>query len=238
MAKVFMRAKWEDLIMASYEVEPERLSPWLPAHTELDLYQGRCFVSIVAFWFADTRLLGIKFPGHVHFEEVNLRFYVRYKAEEGWRRGACFISEIVPRAAIPMVANTLYREHYRRLPMRHVRTIAAQKHIRYEWKYQQQWYHAAVQAAPQTVEMDPASLEGFIAEHYWGYTRFDGQQTLEYQVEHPRWNLHPIESYDLKIAAQELYGPTFADLAERKPDNIFLADGSDIKVYWGRKIRS
>lgn len=231
-----MHARWEDLIMASYEVEPDRLIPYLPAGTELDLYEGRCFVSIVAFWFADTRLLGVKIPGHVSFEEVNLRFYVRYRGPEGWRRGACFISEIVPKAAIPLVANTLYREKYRRLPMRHIRFSQQEKQVRYEWKLGQAWYHAEVMAQPTTVPMDPTSLEAFIAEHYWGYTRFDAQHTAEYQVEHPTWDLHPILKYSLHYDTTKLYGSAFADLQTRTPDNLFLANGSDVKVHWGKKL--
>ena len=75
--------------MINYAVDPAVLKPIVPAGTELDEYQGRVFVSMVGFLFLSTRVFGLKFPFHVNFEEVNLRFYVRRRQPDGtWRRGA------------------------------------------------------------------------------------------------------------------------------------------------------
>jgi uncharacterized protein YqjF (DUF2071 family) len=62
---------------------------------------------------------GIPVPFHTTFEEVNLRFYVRYKEGGEWKRGVVFLKEIVPRRAISFVANTLYNENYRTHAMKH-----------------------------------------------------------------------------------------------------------------------
>ena len=48
--------------MANYEVDPELLRFRVPAGTELDLFDGRCFVSLVGFMFLNTRVLGIPVP--------------------------------------------------------------------------------------------------------------------------------------------------------------------------------
>jgi len=76
---------------------------------ELDPFEGGHFVSVVGFLFEDTRVLGVPVPGHRHFEEINLRFYVRRREADGWRRGVAFVKEIVPRPAIATVA--LYASH-------------------------------------------------------------------------------------------------------------------------------
>src|SRR6185369_1491690 len=93
--------------------------PYVPARTELDVWNGRHLVSVVGFQFLRTRVLGIPIPFHRNFEEVNLRFYVRRKVDDGWRRGVVFIKEIVPRAAIAFMARKLYNEPYIALPMAH-----------------------------------------------------------------------------------------------------------------------
>jgi len=72
---------------------------------------------VVGFRFASTRVLGIRIPGHVDFDEVNLRTYVRHRAPEGWRRGVVFIRELVPRRAIATIARLVYNEPYVRVPM-------------------------------------------------------------------------------------------------------------------------
>ena len=96
----FLTAEWRKLAVVNYMVEPEILQPFVPAGTELDFWQERCYVSLIGFRFENTKVLGMKIPWHVNFEEVNLRFYVRRKATDGWRRGVVFIKEIVPKAAI------------------------------------------------------------------------------------------------------------------------------------------
>ena len=96
--------------MANYEVSPEILKKYLPYKTELDVWNGQCYASIVGFQFLETQVLGIKFPFHTNFDEVNLRFYVRYNDNGEWKRGVVFIKEIVPKVMITFVANTLYNE--------------------------------------------------------------------------------------------------------------------------------
>ena len=102
--------------MLNYEIEPSVLEPFVPAGTELDRWQGKTFVSMVGFMFMHTRILGITIPFHSNFEEVNLRFYVRRKGPDGWRRGVVFIKELVPRRAIAWTARTFYNENYVALP--------------------------------------------------------------------------------------------------------------------------
>ena len=95
MQKTFLSAEWRNLLMANYEIDPAVLKKYLPCHTELDEFNGVHYVSLVGFLFTNTRLKGIAFPFHSTFEEVNLRFYVRYKEDNQWKRGVVFIKEIV-----------------------------------------------------------------------------------------------------------------------------------------------
>ena len=91
----FLKAEWRKLVMANYTVPEELLLPYLPAKTVLDTWNGQYYVSLVGFMFVNTRMLGVKVPFHVDFEEVNLRFYVKYNDNGTWKRGVVFIKEIV-----------------------------------------------------------------------------------------------------------------------------------------------
>ncbi len=118
MAPIFLTAEWRDLLMVNFIVDPAVLHPWIPRGTELDFDGGRTFVSVVGFRFQRTRVLGLPIPGHVNFDEVNLRFYVRRKRGTEWVKGVVFVKELVPRRAIAWIARTLYNENYVRVPMR------------------------------------------------------------------------------------------------------------------------
>lgn len=96
MTKTFLSAKWENLIMANYAVSPALLTPYLPKGVELDLYDGKTYVSLVGFMFKDTRLFRVPIPLLGTFEEINLRFYVTRVEDNMTKRGVVFINETVP----------------------------------------------------------------------------------------------------------------------------------------------
>lgn len=233
----FLTAEWRRLVLINYQVEPEVLKPFLPAHTQLDIWNGTCYVSLVGFIFLNTRLKGVKIPWHTDFEEINLRFYVqRHDPTLGWKRGVVFIREIVPKRAIAWVANTIYKEHYTCSPMQHDWQEDNQKlKVEYIWRNAGRWQGFGVQAQNAPVDLKAGSEAEFITEHYWGYSRRDAERTIEYQVEHPRWQVYPIGSWFCDVDFGAVYGPAFAQLTGIEPLSVFLAEGSEVAVR-DRKI--
>ena len=75
-----MTAERRNLVMLTSEIDAAALAGRVPGGCEVDSWSGRTFVSLVGFQFLNTRVLGLPIPFHRHFEEVNLRFYVRRKA--------------------------------------------------------------------------------------------------------------------------------------------------------------
>ncbi len=232
--KKFLTAKWHDLIMANYDVDPALLKPRVPMGTELDLHEGRCFVSLVGFMFLDTRVLEFLVPFHVNFEEVNLRFYVKREAGDELRRGVVFVKEIVPKAAIAAVARTLYGEPYEKWKMSNYRD---DEHVRYSWTKGDCINTISVRRGENTGVPDENSHGGFIIEHYWGYTKRGPQRTDEYKVEHPKWELFATEDPKIDVDFRATYGNEFAFLSDSKPYSVVLAKGSEIAVYKGAPIR-
>lgn len=233
MPTTFLKAEWRKLIMANYVVAPELLKPYLPKHTELDLWNGQCYISLVGFLFQRVRLKGLPIPFHTRFPEVNLRFYVRFKTDEGWRRGVVFIKEIVPRPALALVARLFYREPYETMRMQHYLAERADAiEVNYSWRLQR-WHHLSVIADNTPIPIAPNSHEAFITEHYWGYTRRKDERTNAYEVAHPPWDLYAIKAYDIDADFGLLYGEQFGFLSNAKPQSVLLAEGSPIVVHSG-----
>lgn len=220
--------------MANYPVDPASLRPFLPARTELDFWHGETYVSLVGFQFRDVRVKKLSIPFHRHFPEVNLRFYVRQKSDGQWKRGVVFVREIVPLRAVSWVANTLFRERYICLPMSC--TPPAEQQVKYAWRYNRRWNFLAVEFAAPALPLQPGSQEEFITGHFWGYAKAGDNRTNEYQVAHPRWDIYPVIRYSIECDFTGLYGPNFADLANRQPQSVFLAEGSPIEVYSKKAI--
>ena len=237
MNKKFLTAEWNNLIMANFVIDPQILMPYLPAKTELDFYEGNCYVSLIGFMFEETAILGMRMPLHINFEEVNLRFYVRYNDGGMWKRGAVFIREIVPKPAITFIANLLYREKYITLPMKHYyRETENEIELGYLWKYKGAWNK--LEAVTETIgtALISGSKEEFITEHYWGYSKYSDQVTFEYGVQHPRWLVHSVKKYSIECDFEKLYGKQFGFLNDEKPDSIFMAKGSPISILHKRNL--
>lgn len=233
----FLTAEWRDLVMLNYPIERALLAPLLPPGLELDEFAGVCYVSVVGFLFRETRVFGIAFPFHRHFEEVNLRFYVRHQTPEGWRRGVIFVKEIVPRRVIAMLARVFYGEPYLALPMSHTVTHDGDGiRCRYVWKRngREEFVAAKANGAPKPIAS--GSLEEFITEHYWGYNVHHGRST-QYQVEHPSWRVWHATETEFVADVASLYGMKFVSTLASKPASAFIAEGSAVVVRRGSRLR-
>ncbi len=235
MTDTFLSARWENLIMANYEVNADVLKPYLPKGVELDFYNNVTYVSLVGFMFKQTSLFKILIPFLGTFEEINLRFYVKRVEGDTIKRGVVFINETVPYKVVAWLANRLYKEHYIAIPTKNLIEVAnSTKNIRYEWKLNKAWNHLAVNASKANEEMLPGSIEEFIFEHYYGYTKINDQLSQEYKVNHPRWQVNKVVDYSIDCDFKSMYGDDFSFLSNHKPHSVIIAEGSPITVNWKR----
>jgi len=224
--------------MLNYRVPPEWLTPFVPKGTELDLWDGAAYVSVVGFHFRDTRLFGVPIPFHRTFEEVNLRFYVRRVVDGIVRRGVTFLRELVPRPAIAVVAQLTYNEPYRALPMRHridVNPDGTPVVVEYEWNAVSAWSRIRVEPTGAPMPLSPGSEEEFITQHFWGYTRQRDGSTVEYEVLHAPWRVWQLDRGDLDDDSTVFDAP-FAGAFRRPPHSAFLADGSAVRLYMPTRL--
>lgn len=232
---VFLKAKWENIIMANYEIDPKILLPFLPKGVELDLFDGKAYISLVGFMFKKTKLFNIPIPYFGTFEEINLRFYVIRKEENQIKRGVVFINETIPYKPVAWLANRLYKEHYTVVPTKNKITIEnnSQK-VHFQWLKNKKWNSIYVDSETKSGLMKSDSLEKFIYEHYYGYTKINDQNTEEYQLHHPSWNVHKVNDYNVDCDFEAMYGASFSVLNQSKPIAVFIAEGSAVKVNWNR----
>ena len=234
----FLTAEWNDLAIINYEIDPKILEKYVPLGTELDFWNKKCYISLIGFMFENVKVLGVKIPFHVNFEEVNLRFYVKRFENGIWKRGTVFIKEIVPKPAVTLVANTLYKEHYQTLKMQHSRTTNEHsKSFQYQWKKDSKWNKISMTTEKTPQQIEPNSKAEFITEHYFGYTKFNQKKTIEYEVTHPRWQQLQVQDTKIDVDFENIYGNEFKILQNQTPASTFLAIGSKITIEGKKTIR-
>ena len=236
--RAFLKARWVQLAMLNYAVDPAILADLVPAGTQLDFWEGKTFVSVVGFRFQKARLFGLPIPFHQNFEEVNLRFYVLRHTDEGVRRGVVFIKEIVPRTAVAWVASTLYNENFLVAAMRHQVSgfDSSDPSVLYEWQTDRRWNRLAVRGSGLAALPDESSEEAYVVEHYWAYSRQRNGSTFEYKVEHRPWRVWHAAESSLDCDVESLYGADFVHHLAGPPTSALLADGSEVAVLGGRRI--
>lgn len=238
MASRFLTADWRYLAMLNFEVDPSVLLPHLPRGTELDDRDGKHYLSLVAFLFLDTHVLGLPALFHQNFEEVNLRFYVRRRVGQEVRRGVVFIREMVPLFLVAETAKLTYNEPYRTVPMQHaiVKTNGELQTIEYLFGAGRDLCRFALHVDGAASEMDRGSLEEFLSERAWGYTTQRDGGTIEYKVDHPRWRIWSGASHELDGPLERFYDPPFPTTLSGVPSSAFIADGSGVAVHMPERI--
>lgn len=132
---------------------------------------------------------------------------------------------------IAWMANTLYNEHYSRMPMKHQAHLENDfVQLNYEWQNKLQWNSLKVKALNRPSPIEAYSAEEFIFEHYWGYNQLNKNTLIEYGVEHPSWEVYPVTYYELNADIARLYGTEFVPYLLKEPHSIMLAKGSSVTI--------
>ena len=111
------------------------------------------------------------------------------------------------------------------------------KSVLYAWQFNGHEKFLKVLTSGSAQPLADGSLQEFITEHYWGYAAQRDGSTKEYSVEHPRWRVWETQSAEFHCDVANLYGQKFCEFFNRPPSSAFLADGSEVKVYNGIKLK-
>jgi uncharacterized protein YqjF (DUF2071 family) len=233
MAWAFLTARWSNLFLATYAVPPALLLPRLAPGLELDTRDGQAFVSLVAFDFLDTRVLGVPWPGYRNFAELNLRFYVRH----GTDRGVMFVREFVPQRLVAWLARAIYNEPYLAAPLfSRVREGPDSLSVEHQLYWAGRVHTIRATGAKPGHRPADTSQEHFFKEHRYGYGMTRCGQCLRYEVVHPVWDVYPIQDYHIDLSWERVYGPEWGFLTEATPCSTILAAGSAVRVYLKGKL--
>jgi uncharacterized protein YqjF (DUF2071 family) len=228
MSHPFLTAEWRNLFLATYAVPPALLRPRLPPGLALDLRDGNAFISLVAFEFLNTRVLGVPWPGYRNFPELNLRYYVRY----GDERGVVFVREFVSQRLVAWMARTIYNEPYCVAQLTsQCQDDPGSRRMEYRLRWAGREHLLSVTGAKPAYLPNESSDEHFFKEHHWGFGVTRHGQAVRYEVTHPRWEVLPVQEYQIDLDWARVYGPEWEILSKAAPISTVFAVGSAVAVY-------
>lgn len=224
-SNIFMTGNWQDLIISTYEVDQSILKKYLPKNTELDLFNGKALMSIVAFTFSNVKFFGIKIPFHQKFGQINFRFYVKSKINGA--KGVVFIKEFAPKPLIALTANIFYNEPYftKKIRLR-TNTNCNTKTIKYSYKQMD----VAAEIKSSTHSLNKNSLEECVVDRYIAFVKNRTGKTLQYRIRHRPWKLYNTIHAAVNDDLISLLPKTFQNIKHLK---TYVVDGSSVLVEKG-----
>ncbi len=226
---------WERAVFVHYEVDPEVLQREVPF--ELDLREGRAYLSLVGFTMRDMRPRSGGWPAAMLFKPIatheflNVRAYVKHEGEPG----IYFLAEWLPNRISRLLGPTIFGLPYRlgTLDYRHEHEKGFLRGRVTGSDKSQLEYVAEVDPATQFRPCDEGSRDEFLMERYTAFTA-RGSRRRKFRIWHPPWPQAPIE---IEIKNDELlrkswhwfsdarfvganYSPGFEDIWMGRPQRL------------------
>ena len=209
--------EWNDAIFLHWEVELEELKKFVPKELEIDLFEGKPWVSVVAFAMEEIRPRFLPAIAPIsNFFEINVRTYVKTKSKtgvyflsmEGGKDLSCKVAKLI--SELPYRYSSIKRE------MEYYRSSNSEFGDALDIKFK-------IGQAIQKTEIDLWLTER--------YALFQDTKNFinEYEIHHQEW---PIR--EAIIENIELQYPRFEKLIARKPDLVNYSEGVKV-IAWGKK---
>jgi len=199
-------AAWREALFIHFEIAPEILQRKLPF--ELDLRDGKAFVSLVAFTMRGMhprvggKLGALLFKPIATHEFLNVRTYVKYNGEPG----ICFLTEWLSSWLSAQLGPPIYGLPYRFAKINY-------RHLHEENKLQGrvkspragQFIYEAKLSDDTFAPCETGSLHEFLLERYTAFN-WRGKMRRFFRVWHPPW---PQTSAQILIKDNSLLAKTF-----------------------------
>jgi uncharacterized protein len=213
-----LRQQWRDVAFVHWAVDPARVSGLLPPGVEVDVYEGRSYVGLVAFRMVGSGFArGPALPWLGTFLETNVRLY---SVDETGRRGVVFLSLDADRAAVVVGARAALGLPYRWARMRYRANGDVHNYeARLRRPRRRTESRLVVRAGPRRRSTE---LDEFVSARWGLHVRRWGR-TLYVPNRHEVWPVHDAEVLSLDDGLLASVG--LPGLADRPPDHVAFSPG-------------
>jgi uncharacterized protein len=177
--------EWRKAIFLHYEADPSQLEKLIPSFVKLDLFEGKAYVSLVAFTVCHARAAMLpSFAPISDFHEVNLRTYVT----DGKHPGIFFLSMEASKFSSAFLSRAVTGLPYE------YSSISRKEEAPYEYhsRHEKKGFHFDAVYTPSSVITNPLSIDKWLVERYCVYMQLK-RLGYRYDVHHLPWQLQNIE---------------------------------------------
>lgn len=213
--------EWKDVIFLHWVVDESLLRPFVPKTLELDFFEGKAWVSLVAFDMRNTRPRLIPaIPPLSNFSEVNIRTYVRAAG----KAGVYFLSIEASKKGSAWIARSISGLPYRYSSISRTLESYHSKNVTLGDEFSINF-----QIGKRMEEKDV--IDKWLSERY---ALFQDSVSGSYMVEihHQEWPLRTL-NVDMLVC----HYPRFEEVLAGKPDMTHYSHGVKVMAWERQKLK-
>jgi len=182
---------WEQLLFCNWRYRPETIAPLLPEGLELDLFDGSAWVSAVPLHVTKTHLHGVPaVPYLEHFDELNLRTYVRC----GDHHGVWFFSIDAANEVCSVIGRWVFHAPYHAADVRLIDGLAVGDAVAFSSDRDEGTATFQARYRPTAAITEPDDLMRFLTQRFSMFVCTHDKQLRRGDLEHEPWALAHAEA--------------------------------------------
>lgn len=209
--------EWNNAIFLHYEVDLKELKKFVPKELEIDLFNGKPWISVVAFTMEKIRPKNLpSFSPISDFDEINIRTYVK----SNHKTGVYFLSIEAGKRLSCKIAKGISELPYRYSKIKRTN----QKYLSQNSAFNDQlniWFTIGKELT------EKMKLDKWLTERYALFQDTD-EYINEFEIHHLEWPINEISLQKL-----ELNYPRFEKIINEKPSRIHYSKGVKV-LAWGK----
>jgi len=213
--------EWNNAIFLHWQVELDELKKLVPKELEIDLFEGKPWISVVAFTMEKIRPKNLpSFSPISNFDEINIRTYVRsnnktgvyFLSIEGGKKLSCQIAKIVSE-----------------LPYRYSKIRRSEN--QYESYNSEFNDRLDIQFTVRKELKEKTKLDKWLTERYALFQDTD-TSINEFEIHHLEWEIHALDFKKLNLKYQK-----FDKLLKNEPNKTQYSKGVKV-IAWGKNKKN
>lgn len=209
--------EWNNTIFIHWQVELSELQKFVPKELEIDLFEGKPWISLVAFTMEKIRPKNLPaFPPISNFDEINIRTYVKSNT----KTGVYFLSIEGGTNLSCKIAKKISELPYRYSKIKRSKNQYLSTNPEFKDELD-------IQFSIGEEITDKSALDKWLTERYALFQ--DTEKSInEFEIHHLEWPIRKIEVTNLKVNYTR-----FDKLIKGKPDKIQYSKGVNV-IAWGK----
>ncbi|MBW3467515.1 YqjF family protein [Arthrospiribacter ruber] len=213
--------EWNRALFLHWEVPFDLLRKCVPSNFNIDTFEGKCYISLVAFTMEKIRPKFLPSVGFVSdFDEINVRTYI----DNDHKKGVYFLNIEAGKTISAFVAKAISGLPYEKADI-------SRSDLVYISENPEKGFSLNAEFEIEEKITEKTVLDRWLTERYCLYLD-QGEKRFRYDIHHKEWELRKVDAQRTEVN----YQVGEIDLKDRQPNLAHYSEGVKVLAWKRQKI--